>query len=167
MRVRATTCVGVIADTHGLFRPDVTDALAGVDLIVHAGDVGGGAVLARLTLLAPTVAVCGNVDDPHDPALAPARVLPVGGLTLHVSHGHELGSPTPARLLSAYGSAADIIVFGHTHRSLVLRETIGDRHVLLVNPGSAGPKRFTLPASVVRLTVSGRHASAEVVTLGP
>src|SRR5438034_7743509 len=110
---RQVYVVGLISDTHGLMRPEVARVFAGVDLIVHAGDVGGTAVLAALAAIAPVEAVYGNVDDAHDPALARERVLPIGGRTLHVSHGHELGSPTSALVLDRY--AGDVVVFGHTH----------------------------------------------------
>ena len=124
--------VGLIADTHGLLRPEVPQSFAGVDLIVHAGDVGGSAVLRGLAAIARIEAVYGNVDDPDDPMLAAERTIPVGRLTLHVSHGHELGAPTPAKLLERY--AADLIVYGHTHKPLVTRAA--GRWV--VNPGAAG-----------------------------
>ena len=77
---------------------------SGVDCIVHAGDVGDRAVLRALAAIAPVEAVSGNVDDRHDPSLPRARTLPVGGRTLHVSHGDELGSPTPDALLARYGA---------------------------------------------------------------
>lgn len=155
--------VGLISDTHGLFRPGIPALFAGVDLIVHAGDVGHPVILARLADIAPVEAVFGNVDDVHDPQLAAQRTIPVGGLTLHVSHGHELGSPTPARLVERY--AADVIVFGHTHRSLVLMLSHGGRSTLVVNPGAAGPKRFDLLPSVAILTVRDGRADAQVLDL--
>lgn len=156
--------VGLISDTHGLLRPGVAEAFTGVELIVHAGDVGDMTVLDRLEAIAPTIAVFGNVDDRYNPRLAAARHVPVGDLTLRVSHGHELGSPTPATLLDAYADASvDIIVFGHTHRSVVARERRADREVLVVNPGAAGPRRFNLPASVAVLTVEGRAADIRVI----
>src|SRR5574340_217609 len=86
--------IGLVSDTHGLVRPELDSLLAGVDLIVHAGDVGGHAVLEALARIAPVEAVSGNVDDPHDPMLARERTIPVEALALHVSHGHERGSPT-------------------------------------------------------------------------
>jgi len=151
--------IGLIADTHGLLRPAVAPLFAGVDLIVHAGDVGGPAVLAALRAIAPVEAVYGNVDDPHDPALAAERALPVGGLMLHVSHGHELGRPTPERLLARY--QGDVLVFGHTHRALVERR--GER--LVVNPGAAGARRFDVEPSAAVLTVRGRRAEVAIVAL--
>jgi len=155
--------VGLIADTHGLLRSEVPQAFAGVDLIVHAGDIGGSAVLRGLSAIAPVEAVYGNVDvdDPHDPMLAAERTIPVGGLTLHVSHGHELGRPTPERLFAHY--AGDILVFGHTHRAIVVRDG-SDR--LVINPGAAGPKRFDVQPSVARLTVTSGAAEVEIILLG-
>jgi putative phosphoesterase len=151
--------IGLISDTHGLLRPDVHRALAGVELILHAGDVGGDEVLDELALIAPVLAVWGNTDPPGMPRLSGEVVLPAGGLTIHVSHGHELGSPTPAKLLERY--AGDVLVYGHTHRQLVTRA--GGR--LVVNPGAAGPRRFDLMPSVARLTVEGSRASVDLVEL--
>jgi putative phosphoesterase len=157
------TRVGLISDTHGLLRPEIAALFAGVDLIVHAGDVGGGAVLDALVEMAPVEAVYGNVDDPHDPRLVRELTIPVGRLTLHVSHGHELGSPTPALLAARY--RADILVFGHTHRAVVSRIERGGGSILVVNPGAAGPRRFNLKPSVAVLTVSERRTEAEILTL--
>jgi putative phosphoesterase len=152
--------VGLIADTHGLLRAGVAAAFEGVDLIVHAGDVGGRDVLAALGAIARVEAVSGNVDDRHDPMLPRSRLLAVGALTLHVSHGDELGRPKPESLLVRYD--ADIVVFGHTHRQVVLRDPAGR---LAINPGAAGPRRFDLQPSVARLAVTGRNAQVELVPL--
>ena len=152
--------VGLIADTHGLIRPEVARVLAGVDLIIHAGDVGGRAVLDALSKIAPVHAVYGNVDDPRDPALARERVLTLGGVTVHVSHGHELRRPTPERLLVRY--SGDVLIFGHTHRALIVR-TGNDR--IIVNPGAAGPRRFDLQPSVARLTIANGRPDAEIISL--
>lgn len=154
-----TIRVGLISDTHGLLRPVVAAIFSGVSLIVHAGDVGGPAVLAALGEIAPVEAVYGNVDDPHDPMLPRERSMPVGSLMLHVSHGHELGRPTPNGLLQRY--AGDVLVFGHTHRAVVVRD--GSR--LVVNPGAAGPRRFDAVPSVAILTVTDRQADVEIVSL--
>ena len=150
--------IGLISDTHGLVRPEVFGALDGVELILHAGDVGAG-VLDELAAIAPIEAVYGNTDPTDDPQLAPAVELTVDGVAIHVSHGHELGSPTPEKLLAAY--AADVIVYGHTHRQLITRA--GGR--LVVNPGAAGHRRFDLQPSVARLTISGGAAEVELVDL--
>ena len=150
--------VGLISDTHGLVRPDVFTALAGVDFILHAGDVGDG-VLEELQAIAPVSAVFGNTDPPGHPALAAEIVRTVNGVTLHVSHGHEVGSPTPAKLLARYPQ--DVLVYGHTHRQLVTRAD--DR--LVINPGAAGARRFNLKPSVARLTISARGVEVELVEL--
>lgn len=151
--------VGLISDTHGLVRPDVHVALAGVEVILHAGDVGGDDVLDELALIAPVHAVFGNTDRPDDPRLAAELAREVGGLTIHVSHGHEVGRPTPDALLARY--AAHVVVYGHTHRQLVAR---ADGR-LVVNPGAAGPRRFDLRPSVARLTVRDGVADVEIVEL--
>jgi putative phosphoesterase len=151
--------VGLISDTHGLVRADVHRALAGVELILHAGDVGGEEVLDELALIAPVLAVYGNTDPAGDPRLAESIERTIGGVRIHVSHGHELGSPTPGKLLQRY--AADVIVYGHTHQQLVNR---ADGR-LVVNPGAAGPRRFKLEPSVARLTIANRAAEVELVPL--
>jgi uncharacterized protein len=151
--------IGLISDTHGLVRPGVFLAFEGVDEIFHAGDIGGREVLAVLATIAPVQAVLGNTDMRDDPRLCLHFAAAVGGLTVHVSHGHELGAPSPAKLLQRYD--ADVIVFGHTHRALVT--TSGGR--LVVNPGAAGPRRFGLMPSVARLTIRDGVAGAEIVDL--
>ena len=151
--------VGLISDTHGLLRSGVHDALAGVDMILHAGDVGGDGILSELGLIAPVKAVFGNTDAPGTPNLEERLDLAIDGVTVHVSHGHEIGSPTPARLADVYD--ADVIVYGHTHQQLVTR--IADR--LIVNPGAAGPRRFKLKPSVGRMTISGGKAEVEIIDL--
>ena len=157
---RSTVVIGLIADTHGLVRPEIARVFADVDLIVHAGDVGGHDVLQSLAAIAPVEAVSGNVDDRFDPMLPRERSLPVGALMLHVSHGDELGSPTPERLLLRY--AGDILVYGHTHKAVIFRDPQGR---LVVNPGAAGPRRFKLEPSVAILTVTSRTAHVEIVRL--
>lgn len=143
------TVIGLISDTHGRLRPQLADVFAGVDGIVHAGDVGDRAVLRGLAAIAPVHAVSGNVDDRHDPSLPRVRVLEVGGRTLRVSHGDELGSPTPDALLARY--EGDILVYGHTHRALLFRAPDGR---VVVNPGAAGPQRFHVKPSVAILEVT-------------
>jgi len=154
-----THVIGLISDTHGLVRPDVHTALAGVELILHAGDVGGDAILDELELIAPVQAVYGNTDEPGQPRLTTAIDTQIGGVRIHVSHGHEVGSPTPATLLARYD--ADVIVYGHTHKQLVA----GAAGRLVVNPGAAGPRRFDLLPSVARLTIAKGKARVEHVAL--
>ena len=145
---REVYVVGVVSDTHGLLRPEVHAAFAGVQQILHAGDVGGPSVLEALSKLAPVQAVYGNVDDAHDPSLARERVVTIGGVTIHVSHGHELGRPTAELMLARY--RGDVLIFGHTHRAVVVRDACGR---VAFNPGAAGPRRFDVTPSVARLTI--------------
>ena len=151
--------VGLISDTHGLLRPEVFEALDGVELILHAGDVGGHEILTQLSTIAPVRAVYGNCDSPGEPGLSEKIGLRLDGLTIHVSHGHELGRPTVDRLLLRYD--ADVIVYGHTHRPLI--ERADDRWV--INPGAAGPRRFDLKPSVARLTVDRGRADVHLIWL--
>ena len=151
--------IGLISDTHGLVRAGVHTALAGVELILHAGDVGGAEILDELALIAPVKAVYGNTDPPDIPGLSAVLELEFDGVRVHVSHGHELGRPKPPALAAAYD--ADVIVYGHTHRQDVSR--IDGK--LVVNPGAAGPRRFDLAPSVARLTIHRGAAAAEIVAL--
>jgi uncharacterized protein len=151
--------VGLISDTHGLLRPGVHAALTGVELILHSGDVGGSEILDELRLIAPVKAVLGNTDPPDEADLAGELLVAIDGIRVHVSHGHEVGSPTPARLAARYD--ADVVVFGHTHRPLVSR--LGKQ--LFVNPGAAGPQRFNLTPSVARLTIVRGNAEVEIVAI--
>jgi putative phosphoesterase len=158
MTARKARLIGLISDTHGLVRPDVAGALGGVELILHAGDVGEG-VLEELELIAPVLAVCGNTDDPADPRLPMEIEKTIGGVRVHVSHGHELGSPTPQRLLERYGAA--VLVYGHTHRPLLVRS--GERWV--VNPGAAGARRFDILPSVAILRIAAGEVTITHVEL--
>lgn len=151
--------IGLVSDTHGLVRPDIFSALEGVELILHAGDVGGLEVLAELATIAPVEAVLGNTDHPGTPGLSEALDREIDGVRIHVSHGHEVGRPTPERLLAAYPH--DVIVYGHTHRQLITRAE--DR--LVINPGAAGPRRFSLMPSVGRLLIEDGRVEAELVPL--
>ncbi|HET7372721.1 MAG TPA: metallophosphoesterase family protein [Gemmatimonadaceae bacterium] len=151
--------VGLISDTHGLLRPEVHQALAGVELILHAGDVGGDDILIELEQIAPVHAVYGNTDPPGHPQLVASLEETVAGVRVHVSHGHELGAPTPDKLLATYD--ADVIVYGHTHKPLVVN--VDGRWV--VNPGAAGPRRFDLVPSIARMTIRDGVVSVDVVKL--
>jgi putative phosphoesterase len=150
--------IGLVSDTHALVRNSVFEALAGVSLILHAGDVGGDPVLDAFSAIAPVRAVYGNVDQ-WNPRLEDRIHLDLGGVSIFVTHGHELGSPTPGRLLARY--PGDVIVYGHTHKALIHRD--GGR--LVVNPGAAGPRRFDLKPSVAKLTIAGGTADVEIVEL--
>jgi putative phosphoesterase len=146
----------VISDTHGLLRPEAVAALAGVERIVHAGDIGSRDVLTALERIAPVSAVRGNNDRERWAAAIPeTEVVEVGGVSLYVLHDlHELDLDPRAA-----GFAA--VIAGHSHQPRV-----EDRDgVLFLNPGSAGPRRFKLPISLARLTVAGPRVRAELVTL--
>jgi hypothetical protein len=148
--------VGVISDTHGLLRPEAVAALAGVERIVHAGDIGSPDVLSRLGRVAPVVAVRGNNDrDAWAAHIPETEVVEIGGVSLYLLHDlHELDLDPRAA-----GFAA--VIAGHSHQPRV-DERDG---VLYLNPGSAGPRRFKLPISLARLTVIGPRVRAELVTL--
>ena len=148
--------VGVISDTHGLVRPEALAALAGVERIVHAGDIGAPDVLDALGRIAPVTAVRGNNDRERWAADIPETdVLQIGEVSLYVLHDlHELDLDPRAA-----GFAA--VIAGHSHQPR-MEERDG---VLYLNPGSAGPRRFKLPISLARLTVTGGHLRAELVTL--
>ena len=148
--------VGVISDTHGLVRPEALAALAGVERIVHAGDIGAPDVLDALGRIAPVTAVRGNNDRERWAADIPETdVLEIGDVSLYVLHDlHELDLDPRAA-----GFAA--VIAGHSHQPR-MEERDG---VLYLNPGSAGPRRFKLPISLARLTVTGGHLRAELVTL--
>ena len=157
--VSGRTLIGLISDTHGMLRPSVHRAFEGVDLIIHAGDVGGADILDELRMIAPVQAVSGNTDPPGDPGLQEQLVVQHGGVDIHVSHGHELGVPTPAKLLAVYPQR--VIVYGHTHKQLVT--FAGGR--LVVNPGAAGARRFKLEPSVARLAIENGKPEVEIVAL--
>ena len=137
--------LGVISDTHGLLRPEVFDAFSGVDHILHAGDVGNLGLLDELRALAPVTAVYGNSDGLElRSALPRVATLQLDGFDIVVTHGDQLGRPTPQALNTAFPEA-QIIVYGHTHKPLL---TLVDVVVTVMNPGGAGARRFKLPPSV-------------------
>jgi uncharacterized protein len=137
--------LGVISDTHGLLRPEVFDVFAEVDHILHGGDVGRPAILDELGTLAPVTAVYGNTDGGDIRTRLPqVATIELDGFTIVVTHGDQFGSPTPERVQAAF-PGAEIIVYGHTHRPLL---TLVDVVVTVMNPGGAGPRRFSLPPSV-------------------
>ncbi len=151
--------IGIISDTHGLLRPEAVAALEGSDVILHAGDVGDPAILDRLAEIAPVHAVHGNTDFGRlREELPETEVVEVAdGVLACVLHILEDLDLDPA--------AADIamVVYGHTHRPRVERRS----GVLYLNPGSAGPRRFTLPVSVARVRVSPAPDASGRAVLDP
>lgn len=148
--------VGVISDTHGLVRPEALAALGGSDLIIHAGDIGAPGVLDALRCIAPVTAIRGNNDrERWARNLSETAAVEIGDARVYVLHDVNELAVDPA----AAGFAA--VIAGHSHRPGV-SERGG---VLYVNPGSAGPRRFTLPVAVARLYVRPGSLRAELVEL--
>jgi putative phosphoesterase len=157
------TRIGVISDTHGRVHPRVFELFAGVDHILHAGDIGAEEVLIDLRAIAPVTAVRGNVDELRDCARYPAEAaLTVGSVRIHMVHRID---PVLERLRGGAWAAPrpDVVVFGHSHKGAVERVD----GILLFNPGSAGPRRFKLVPSVGRLTVDRGTVFPEVIALEP
>jgi hypothetical protein len=148
--------IGVISDTHGLLRPEAASALSGVELIIHAGDIGNPQVLEALTRIAPVHAVRGNTDRGDWAADLPhTRVVEVGGVLIYVFHELFTLDLDPA----VAGFAA--VIFGHSHQPHMERKN----SVLYLNPGSAGPKRFTLPVSLALIDTQNHFINAKIIML--
>jgi putative phosphoesterase len=152
----ARQVIGLISDTHGLLRPEALGALAGVDLIIHAGDIGRPEVLAELKKIAPVAAIKGNNDrDGWARRLPDTRKVKVGEHSIYVIHDvHELKvHPAPRNVR--------VVVSGHSHKPSVAEKD----GVLFVNPGSPGPRRFKLPVAVGKIWVKGTEVRAEIIEL--
>lgn len=150
--------IGLISDTHGLLRPEAVQFLRGCDHIIHAGDLGREDVVTTLAQLAPFTAVRGNNDAGEWAASFPqTQTLKLGGVTIFVLHDlKDLKVRMPP-------ADAQVVVCGHSHHPRVIQQPSG---LLIVNPGSAGPRRFKLPVSAAELMVSGANAfSARIVNL--
>ncbi|WP_420596216.1 metallophosphoesterase family protein [Deinococcus sp.] len=146
--------IAVLADTHGLLRPEVLPHLRGVDAILHAGDVGDPHILATLATFAPLHAIRGNIDTAPELRHLPETLrLMLGGVQIHLLHDVKTLAFSP----QAYGMG--VVISGHSHRPRVAEES----GVLYLNPGSCGPRRFSLPISLARLTVSGYGNGGETV----
>jgi uncharacterized protein len=137
--------IGIISDTHGLLRPEATRRLAGVHHIIHAGDIGGPEVISELRKIAPTTAIRGNIDRGEWAAEYPATaLLKLGGRSIFVLHNLKELDLDPA------AAGIDVVVSGHSHQPKI--ETVGG--VIYLNPGSAGPRRFTLPIALATVELS-------------
>ena len=148
--------VGVISDTHGLLRPEALAALAGVDHILHAGDIGDIGILHRLREIAPVTAIRGNIDRTGQCATLPAtEMVELAGTLFYLVHSvHDLD-------ISPAAASVTAVVCGHSHQPSV--EQRGS--VLYLNPGSAGPRRFKLPVTVARVSIEGGHVTASIVPI--
>jgi uncharacterized protein len=151
-----TFTIGAISDTHGLLRPEAVAALAAVDHVLHAGDVGDDTILDRLRAIAPLTAIRGNVDVAGPCAeLAATEAVELAGKLFYLVHAIEDLDIEP----QAGGVAA--VIYGHSHRP-----AIEDRNgVLYVNPGSAGPRRFNLPVTLAKIVVTDGALRASIVPL--
>jgi len=148
--------IGVISDTHGLMRPEVPTAFDGVELILHAGDIGEAEVIRQLKSIAPVVAVRGNNDTGSwARAIPETKVTRIGRVSIYMLHNLKEIDLDP----SAKGF--QVVISGHSHRPSI--ETRGG--VLFLNPGSAGPRRFKLPITVARLTIDGSVVDGEILAL--
>ncbi|NIR45244.1 MAG: metallophosphoesterase family protein [Gemmatimonadetes bacterium] len=154
--------IGLISDTHGLLRNEVYAAFEGVDEVLHAGDVGDPAILDELEVIAPVRAVYGNVDGFDVREVTPERLeLERAGHRIAVVHGHQWGSPRVSDLAEAFHDFA-VVVYGHTHEPLIE----GTDGPLIVNPGSAGHRRFGKPVTVATLKLArNRRPAARLVDL--
>ncbi len=157
--------LGVIADTHGLLRPEVFEAFQKVDHILHAGDIGPPQLLTELEAIAPVTAVYGNTDGWELRGRLPqVATVELDGFDVVVTHGDQFGIPTPDLVQAAFPTA-QIIVFGHTHRPLL---KLVDTVVTVINPGGAGARRFNLPPSVGILELEpGIPPRGRLVPLAP
>jgi putative phosphoesterase len=148
--------IGLISDTHGLVRREALLALAGVDRIIHAGDIGGADVIEALSGIAPVDVVRGNNDkDPWGAKLPAWLALEFEGVSIHVLHDVKEMDVDPA------AAGFRVVIAGHSHKPVVAERD----GVLFVNPGSAGPRRFSLPVTVGFLRVEGGKAHAQIKSL--
>jgi uncharacterized protein len=154
---KTPTRIGLISDTHGLLREEALTALRGSELIVHAGDVGDPGILPRLRKLAPVVAVRGNVDTEAwaRRELPETAIAEAGKISIYVLHDVHALDLDPA------AAGFPIVVSGHSHKFLQSEKS----GVLYINPGSAGPRRFTLPITVARLDLAVTPWKVEFVDL--
>lgn len=137
--------IGIISDTHGLLRPEAVERLAGVDHIIHAGDIGAPEVIEGLRRIAPVTAIKGNVDRGDWAAVYPAtEFVKLGGRFFYVLHNLKELDLDPG------AAGIDVVVSGHSHQPKI--ETVDG--VLYLNPGSAGPRRFTLPIALATLELA-------------
>lgn len=154
--------LGVLADTHGLFDRAILRHFLGVDHILHAGDIGGRAVLAELETIASVTAVSGNVDEYERSGAPPTTVVSFAGRRIALRHiVYEGGRLTKDAERFLAEVEPDVCIFGHTHQA----RTEWRGRTLLFNPGSAGPKRFSLPRGLGLLLLDGDRITPLHVSL--
>jgi len=158
MTTAPTLLIGVLSDTHGLLRPELIPALAGVDHILHAGDIGNPEILTTLRSIAPVTAIRGNIDIHGPCSLLPAtEAIELAGCLLYMVHAREDLDLNPQ------AAGISVVVYGHSHRP-----SIEHHHgVLYLNPGSAGPRRFNLPITRALLRIHNGQPQAEILPLLP
>jgi uncharacterized protein len=149
--------LGIISDTHGLLRPEAERCLAGVDHIIHAGDIGRAEIIDRLRLIAPVTAIRGNIDTADWARVYPETdTVRLDGRSFHVVHDvHDLR-------IDPATDGIDVVISGHSHRARIA-EIDG---VLYLNPGSAGPRRFKLPVTLATLEITAGKLSPVIHDLG-
>jgi len=155
--------IGVISDTHGLFDPSITRHFAGVEHILHAGDIGRGDVLARLERIASVTAVSGNVDGFDACGIPMEQTVDLAGHRIAIYHRlYEGGRLTREGMDMLARIRPSLCVYGHTHQP----KAEWRDGVLLFNPGSAGPKRFHLPRAVGLLLFQNGSIETQHIMLG-
>jgi uncharacterized protein len=154
--------IGIIADTHGLFDPAILRHFKGVNHILHAGDIGRFSVIEQLRAIAPVTAVSGNVDGYEKSGFPSERIVKLAGRRIAIRHVlYEGGKLTKEGRAYLERERPDICIFGHTHRPMVERQG----NTLLINPGSAGPKRFKLSRGLGLLCFSPAAVRPRLILL--
>ena len=148
--------IGILSDTHGLLRPEVVSAISDCDIIIHAGDVGNPGVLEKLWQLAPVHAVKGNMDKGNWANTLPlTEVVEIHGHFIYILHEIEHLDLDPA------AAKFKMVIYGHSHKAELKKKGM----VFYLNPGSAGPRRFTLPVTIAKVTVNSGGLIPEIIRI--
>ncbi|MFP4680608.1 MAG: metallophosphoesterase family protein [Chitinispirillaceae bacterium] len=151
------TVIGVVSDTHGLFRPELESLLKGADLIIHAGDVGSTSVFGQLEMIAPVKAVRGNTDRmPPLVDFPETEIVQAGDTLIYLLHDISRLDLDPS------AASMDVVVYGHSHKAHIEKKN----GVLYFNPGSAGPRRFRTTPSCGVLEIEGKEITPTVYNIG-
>lgn len=149
--------IGLISDTHGLLRPEAVEALRGVEHILHAGDVGDAAILDQLRQAAPVTAIRGNIDRRGACALLPeTEFLELNGCSIYMLHDLQAFDLDPV------AAGIRVVISGHSHQPHIKWK----KEVLYFNPGSAGPRRFSLPITIGFLSINDRDIEPQLLQIG-